>query len=600
MRVSGLRNEEKKLSTLMKAADNGDFSIPVFQRDYVWKKSGVLSLADSVLRGYPIGSLLIMPTTGALQVPGVAMRTAGAKLRNGGVDYVMDGQQRLTSLYKVFIGSDEENYYFDQLAVLADEYPEDNLPDVLTEDKYSRINPNDENFCKAFRSTEDSRQKFRYVSCRSVLTNTYSQTMMAYLDYIVSKGVPPENKVKYLNFLLGLFSQVPSFQIPVVEIAEDTSLEMIIHIFAKVNGSGQKLEPLDLLNAKTYSARDDFDGGISNYITDKIKLWPIYQDDDFRQDIDDFFKYDKQGQSFKNLNSIVRGLFLGDFLAKGVTRPNITPAKILERDAVKWYSDWDANEALIRKLFTWASKNGVFNVTSPSLFEYVMGVCIGVPEAFDLRIFRDALVRYIYSRPIADIKFSLAETGILLDYAEYGRELLKVGVNYRERVVEPGKKAIQIDRSHIVSATSGKKSFQAILGIMYYQNFQSKFATDIFGESFHRKMQLHHIVPKASWIDGSDLYDTIANLVYLNAEANQYKLRDCNVKAMKARLLEHYSDDGSAVAIALNSNLMPTDQNDHLAFMSERADMVLLYVKAFFGIRDAEETMDGLSVQSAI
>lgn len=86
-----------QLRSLVKA---GRLRVPQFQRSFCWEKQDVLNLIDSVLRGYPIGSLLLWK------------REAGAgHLRIGALDvdagrlpealWVVDGQQRITSLVNV-------------------------------------------------------------------------------------------------------------------------------------------------------------------------------------------------------------------------------------------------------------------------------------------------------------------------------------------------------------------------------------------------------------------------------------------------------------------------------------------------------------------
>ncbi|MFO5474001.1 MAG: DUF262 domain-containing protein, partial [Dolichospermum sp.] len=46
------------LEDLLEEIANGGYQIPVFQREFVWKTSQILELFDSILKGYPIGSLL--------------------------------------------------------------------------------------------------------------------------------------------------------------------------------------------------------------------------------------------------------------------------------------------------------------------------------------------------------------------------------------------------------------------------------------------------------------------------------------------------------------------------------------------------------------
>jgi len=45
------------LEDLLDDVANGNYKIPVFQRDFVWKSAQMIDLFDSLLKGYPIGSL---------------------------------------------------------------------------------------------------------------------------------------------------------------------------------------------------------------------------------------------------------------------------------------------------------------------------------------------------------------------------------------------------------------------------------------------------------------------------------------------------------------------------------------------------------------
>ena len=79
-----------------------EYLIPSFQREFVWNKDGVVSLLASLFRGYPIGSLLLCPInqhTKKFYRP----KTFNYESRDASSGYVvLDGQQRLTSLYRAF------------------------------------------------------------------------------------------------------------------------------------------------------------------------------------------------------------------------------------------------------------------------------------------------------------------------------------------------------------------------------------------------------------------------------------------------------------------------------------------------------------------
>lgn len=88
-----------KLSTLLSQIDTGTMLLPEFQRGYVWNRDQVRGLMRSLYLGYPVGALLVWETT---TDPG-AVR--GGEQVGGGVKMLLlDGQQRITSLYGVIRG----------------------------------------------------------------------------------------------------------------------------------------------------------------------------------------------------------------------------------------------------------------------------------------------------------------------------------------------------------------------------------------------------------------------------------------------------------------------------------------------------------------
>lgn len=99
------------VSTLLDGIERGRIVLPAIQRDFVWKADRIEKLFDSLFRGYPIGVVLLWDTTEAIQY-----RTFVADYKSGAVaayevndgetvQLVLDGQQRLTSLYIALRGS---------------------------------------------------------------------------------------------------------------------------------------------------------------------------------------------------------------------------------------------------------------------------------------------------------------------------------------------------------------------------------------------------------------------------------------------------------------------------------------------------------------
>jgi hypothetical protein len=81
----------------------GQIRIPAFQRGFVWDPEQVAFLMDSVYKNYPFGSLLFWRTKEQLKFE---RKLGPFSLPKGDpdypIDYVLDGQQRITSLFGVF------------------------------------------------------------------------------------------------------------------------------------------------------------------------------------------------------------------------------------------------------------------------------------------------------------------------------------------------------------------------------------------------------------------------------------------------------------------------------------------------------------------
>lgn len=100
-----LENTPVKYADLISEIETGQVKIPQFQRKFVWGIKASAKLLDSIMKGYPIGTFIYWRTNERLR----SVRNLGnIKLPepNHGeyVNYVLDGQQRLTSLYAALKG----------------------------------------------------------------------------------------------------------------------------------------------------------------------------------------------------------------------------------------------------------------------------------------------------------------------------------------------------------------------------------------------------------------------------------------------------------------------------------------------------------------
>ncbi|MBU4299388.1 DUF262 domain-containing protein, partial [Patescibacteria group bacterium] len=104
----------KNFSDLFSDIEKGTIKIPQFQRDFVWSKDKSAKLIDSIIKGYPIGTFILWKTKEVLRT---VRNIGGIELpetpKGDFVEYVLDGQQRITSVYASLKGLVIKKYYDD-------------------------------------------------------------------------------------------------------------------------------------------------------------------------------------------------------------------------------------------------------------------------------------------------------------------------------------------------------------------------------------------------------------------------------------------------------------------------------------------------------
>lgn len=89
-----------QISSILDYIDNGHMALPEFQRGHVWGRGQVRGLFQSLYHGHPVGSLLVWATDAS-----TATHRGDGQLALGVVKLLLDGQQRITSLYGVIRGT---------------------------------------------------------------------------------------------------------------------------------------------------------------------------------------------------------------------------------------------------------------------------------------------------------------------------------------------------------------------------------------------------------------------------------------------------------------------------------------------------------------
>ena len=206
--------------------NEGNIKIPQFQREFVWKKEDAAKLLDSVIKGYPIGSFILWET-----------KTRLRSVKNiGGIDlpsakegeflyYVLDGQQRITSIYASMLGVKIEKEDYSQIYV-----------DLLADSSQDIVILN----------IEEKNQD-------EVIT----------IDDLL-RGKMPDIFKKYghnqeiLDKIDLYKTRFTTYQFPTIKIT-DAELDVATDIFTRINVGGKGLDTFEIMCAKTYDEKQEFD-----------------------------------------------------------------------------------------------------------------------------------------------------------------------------------------------------------------------------------------------------------------------------------------------------------------------------------------------------
>lgn len=198
-----------EVAELVERAWQGQLRIPSFQRGMVWQRQDVLRLFDSVVRGYPVGNLLLWIRRAEPETLRLGSLRVDAS-RSNEAAYVVDGQQRLTSLACAL---HEEASRDERYAVSYD------LDD------------------REFVSTRD--QQGAHVVRLPVLFDT-----IAFLEYFRSHALAPE-QVRHAQ---AVNSALRQYRVPVYEVRSDDEA-VLRNIFDRMNNYGQRLTRAEVFDA---------------------------------------------------------------------------------------------------------------------------------------------------------------------------------------------------------------------------------------------------------------------------------------------------------------------------------------------------------------
>lgn len=211
-----------QISTILDQIDLGVMALPEFQRGYVWNRDQVRGLMTSLYKRHPVGSLLVWVT----KMESADVRGDGATSL-GNVELLLDGQQRITSLYGIVRGKpptffDGNSWAFTGLY----------------------FNLHDETF--EFYAPLKMKGNPAWVD----VTDLMQKGLGPYLQRMNAVPEMQANLAEYIN-RLNRITGIKDIEFHIEKVTgADKTVDIVVDIFNQVNSGGTKLSKGDLALAK--------------------------------------------------------------------------------------------------------------------------------------------------------------------------------------------------------------------------------------------------------------------------------------------------------------------------------------------------------------
>jgi len=211
-------------AALMNNIEQGRVKIPQFQRDFVWNLERSARLIDSILKGYPIGTFILWKTKEPLRT---VRNIGGAQLpeppAGDFVQHVLDGQQRLTSLYAAYRGLEVERTErkddFSKIYVDLDV-----SADTKHEEPVAIVGPAEKDPNSIVRVVDLLHEDFTFLAS---YPSEHHQILAEY-----------QQRLKTYSFSTVVVNEAP--------------IEVATEIFTRINVSGKPLSVFEIMVAKTF------------------------------------------------------------------------------------------------------------------------------------------------------------------------------------------------------------------------------------------------------------------------------------------------------------------------------------------------------------
>lgn len=227
-------NYPLSISAILGLIKANDIAIPEIQRPFVWRKTQVRDLIDSLYKGYPTGYIILW-------------KNPNVKLKDGtissGKKVLIDGQQRITALMTAIAGK----------TIFNSEYKEERVE--IAFNPIAAINGNTDSEIFAVSTPAIKKSKWWIPDISELFKDDYSSFKFIPKYCNANPDIEPEQLERIISKVKGIANRM----IGVIELSESLDINIVTDIFIRINSKGTALSQGDFVMSKI--AADEIYGG---------------------------------------------------------------------------------------------------------------------------------------------------------------------------------------------------------------------------------------------------------------------------------------------------------------------------------------------------
>ena len=592
------------LDELLSDCRDGMLQLPDFQRSWVWDEDRIKSLIASISRAFPIGALMTLESGGAVNFKPRPIEGAPPEAKRAPPQsLLLDGQQRMTSLYQVTLrGKVVETVTPKKKRVKRWFYIDIGKTLDLSVDREEAIVgvPEDRVIRKDFgreivldlSSAEREYAALMYPVSKAFDWDEWQDGFDAYWRGDQIESV----RQQFRAFKKQVLENFKMYRVPVIALDRSTSKEAVCVVFEKVNTGGKPLDAFELVTAMYAAAGHEL-----------RKDW--YGDDGIRGRHRRFAETLRPGDQDAG---IIAGVSNTDFLAAvslfytrdrrraaeasgkhGKELPAVTGNRQallnLPLEAYKRY------EAQVEEGFVRAAKflhmlhiYRIFDLPYQSQIVPLVAILADMGDAWEHETNRSMLVRWYWNGVFGELYGSAVETRITRDFIEVPRWLN--GGSEPSTITETIFQADRLKtmRMRLSAAYKGVNALLMKNGAQDFRSGQRFDHTVFFGEN----VDIHHIFPQ-EWCKQQgykpSAFDSIINKTPLSYRTNRmiggvapsdYLLK-LESGGPGIPRIDHERLDGYLISHLIDPSLLRS--NDFEGFMVDRQKRLLELIEGAIG-----------------